>query len=88
MAGVTVGQLLGSVRQTQSLPRFIWGEVVSVSGSIAVVQMQPGGQATCEVPQGITPATGDRVMLLIAPIGNIVLAVMEPLAALQEGTDQ
>ncbi|MFJ9125699.1 hypothetical protein ACIRJS_16550 [Streptomyces sp. NPDC102340] len=85
MTGSTVGQVLGQVRQLQSAPRFIWGEVVSVSGTSAVVQLQPGGQTPCEIPKGQSPATGDRVMVLVAPIGNIVLAVMAPLAV-QEGT--
>lgn len=75
----TVGQILGQVRPNAPATRFLWAAVVSSSASHATVQLDPGGQTDAELPQGVTVAAGDRVLVLVAPIGNVVLAQMRPL---------
>lgn len=84
--GQTVGQILGQVRQTQSLPRFLWATVSAVSsdGATATVELQPSGATTdAQVPADVTVSAGTLVVVLVAPIGNIVLASMR--TALQTG---
>jgi hypothetical protein len=85
MSNATVGQILGQVRRNSNATQHLWGIVRSVTAPRATVQLQPGGQTDCEYPAGMTLAAGDRVLVLVAPVGNVVLAKMTPLALTETG---
>lgn len=79
MSGATVGQILSQARKG-SVTTHMWGIVTSVGTVQATVQLQPGGVTDCEIPDALTLVAGDRVLVLVAPIGNVVLTKMPALA--------